>query len=92
MSDTTARITWDRKLAVGVNGWAGHINGKHLFSIGYSMKRGEGHVLRTTLPWKIKEQFSTGDPEQLKLVAERVLAAFLAKIGAAFVEQDEENS
>lgn len=82
------RIMWTRKLADGVNGWEGHVNGKLLFSIHHSLKRGEGEVLRTRLPWNIKAEFSTGDAERLKITAEKVLFAFVAKIGASFPEDE----
>jgi len=78
------RITWVRREGPGVSGWNGMIGKRRLFQIGMSMSRGEGYSLRTMLPFNMIPEKTTGESDDLKAYAERVLATFVTSLGAGF--------
>lgn len=83
------RIAWTRNTGVGRSGWTGAVNGKPLFTIEVSVRRGEGWILRTRLPWNMKPGLSIAGPDVsdgvMKQRAEAVLNAFVTRIGATFL-------
>lgn len=78
------RIEWARQAGLGQSGWIGRVGGQRVFTINMSMTRGEGYVLRTTLPYRLSPEPSTGEADALKAYAERALERFVNSLGASF--------
>ncbi len=76
------RIEWKHDSGPSRNSHIGSVAGKHLFTIGRTMIRtnGGGWTLRTPLPWGVKDVEGTVDEQKAR--AERILTAFVHKIGA----------
>lgn len=84
------RIAWTENVGRGYSGWSGEVNGKKLFTINWSAVRGEGWKLTMLLPFAIrKETLVNKDDQVLKELAERILVAFVKKLGAQFPEESE---
>lgn len=78
------RIEWIQRTGPGRSGWEGKVGGRMLFTVSQSATRGEGYVLRTTLPCRLLEEFAIGDADTVKVYAERVLERFVRSLGADF--------
>lgn len=76
------RITWKTDEHGTEHGYVGKFR---LFSISYSVYKGVGYVLHTTLPAKPKKgQETDQDPMVLKERAENFLERFVEAIGGCF--------
>jgi hypothetical protein len=85
MKDT--RIAWTRREGLGRSGWDGTVGKRHLFTIEKSVTRGQGWVLGTRLPMRMKTEVTVNDEAPvLKQLAERMLAVFVESLGATFGE------
>lgn len=86
----TNRIVWTDRDGMGQSGWDGEVNGRKLFTIEMSVTRGEGWKLSTRLPFAVRKEtlINPFGADVLKELAERILVAFVKKIGATFVEEE----
>lgn len=82
----TQRITWERNEGIGRSGWTGTVDGRRLFTIEMSIRRGTGWVLRTRLPFGlVKQRAEDNDSDAVKEYAEVVLAVFVRSLLRAFM-------
>lgn len=81
------RITWKRRVGLGQSGFNGYVGARRLFSIEMSVSRGQGWVLRTTLPMALATgDQSDEDSEFLKARSEELLTVFVKSLGADWTE------
>lgn len=82
---TEQRITWTQNTGIGRSGWTGSVGKRCLFTIEYSISRRSQWVLTTRLPVVFaKNRNLSGNPNELKNLAERVLDTFVRSLGAVF--------
>lgn len=78
----TARVTWT---ATTYGAEIGQVGEQHLFTISDdSTSQKAAFTMRTDLPTGGTRFWKSGSPDRLKDRAEKVLAAFVASLGAVF--------